>query len=234
MVLSGKRVIPHGEVQSMHILIIEDDLDLGQALTKALQANGISCEWLRRIRDAPNSFEDGVYDGVLLDLSLPDGGGLELLARWRSRGINLPVIVITAKSALEARLAGLNGGADDYVVKPFETAEVIARLRAVLRRSAHQASNAWIFGTLLIEPHANRVVQGGVPIDLSRREFTLLLELAREPGVTIAKAVLAQRLEPLGDPLDFATIDVHVSNLRRKIGAHWIKTVRGIGYLFVP
>lgn len=218
----------------MHILIIEDDLDLGQALTKALQANGLSCEWLRRVKDAMNSLHSGIYDGVLLDLNLPDGGGLELLARWRSQGVSLPVIVITAKSTLDDRLAGLNGGADDYVVKPFETVEVIARLRAVLRRSAQQASNVWTFGALVIEPHANRVTQDGVPVDLSPREFKLLLELAREPKATIAKAVLAQRLEPLGDPLDFATIDVHVSNLRRKIGAHWIKTVRGIGYLFIP
>ncbi len=115
-----------------------------------------------------------------------------------------------------------------------ETAELIARLRAVLRRYAHQASNVWAFGSLVIEPQAYRVTYDGVAIDLSRREFQLLLELAREPKTTIAKASLAQRLEPLGDPVDFATIDVHISNLRRKIGARWIKTARGIGYLFVP
>jgi DNA-binding response OmpR family regulator len=218
----------------MHILIIEDDLDLGQALAKALQANGLSCEWLRRVKDAPLSFRDAGYDGVLLDLSLPDGGGLDLLARWRSAGVTVPVIVITAKSALDDRLAGLDGGADDYVVKPFETVEIIARLRAVLRRCAQQASNVWIFGPLSIEPQANRATQDGLVLDLSRREFQLLLELAREPNTTIAKTLLAHRLEPLGDPVDFSTIDVHVSNLRRKIGARWIKTVRGIGYIFVP
>ncbi len=218
----------------MHILIIEDDLDLGHALSKALQANGLSCEWLRRAADAPTLFVGQGYDAVLLDLNLPDGSGLALLAHWRSVGERLPIIVITAKSTLDDRLAGLNGGADDYVVKPFETAEVIARLRAVLRRYAHQASNVWLFGSLVIEPQANRVTQDGGAVDLSRREFQLLLELAREPKATLAKAVLAQRLNPLGDPVDFATLDVHVSNLRRKIGARWIKTVRGIGYVFMP
>lgn len=217
----------------MHILIIEDDLDLGLALHNALKADGLSCEWLRRIGDVPPAFVGSSYDCVLLDLSLPDGGGLELLARWRNAGVAVPVIVITAKSTLDARLAGLDGGADDFVVKPFATAEIISRIRAILRRSARQCSEVWQFGTLHIEPRCHQVKLLGAVLELSPREYNLLLELAREPGTVVSKGVLAQRMEPLGAPVDFGAIEVHMSHLRRKIGAERIKTVRGIGYMLV-
>ena len=218
----------------MHILIIEDDLDLGRALHGALKANEFSCEWLRRIADAPLSFASGAYDCVLLDLSLPDGGGLDLLMRWRNAGVTMPVIIITAKSALDDRLAGLDGGADDYIVKPFAIPELIARIHAVLRRYAQQAGDIWAFGALEIEPRRHRAKLDGVVLDLSPREFNLLLELAREPGAVVPKDTLAQRMEPLGEAVDFAVIEVHVCNLRRKIGAQRIKTERGIGYMLVP
>ncbi|AVR97767.1 response regulator [Pseudoduganella armeniaca] len=217
----------------MHILIIEDDLDLGFALQRALQVEGISSEWLRRAADVPLPFAQAQFDCILLDLTLPDGTGLELLARWRAAGVALPVIVITARAALEDRLAGLDGGADDFIVKPFATVELVSRIRAVLRRYARQASEVWTVGALQIEPRGYVARLAGQPLDLSPREFHLLLELTREPGVVVAKGTLAQRLEPLGDALDFGAIEVHVSNLRRKIGAERIRTVRGIGYLYV-
>ena len=143
----------------------------------------------------------------------------------------MPIIVITARSAVEDRLAGLDGGADDFVIKPFATAELLSRIRAVLRRSARQASERWVLGELVIEPRRHAVQRDGAALELSPREFQLLLELAREPGVVVSKSVLAQRLDPLGEPMDFAAIEVHVSNLRRKIGAELIRTVRGVGYL---
>ncbi|PWF42424.1 response regulator [Massilia glaciei] len=215
----------------MHILIIEDDLDLGFALQQSLKAEGISSEWLRRLADAPRVAADLAYDCALLDISLPDGSGLELLARWRRAGVTLPVIMITARSALDDRLAGLDGGADDFIIKPFATAELVSRLRAVLRRYAQQASGMWNIGDLQIEPRGYKVRLGGVALELSPREFHLMLELAREPGVVVLKGVLAQRLEPLGEALDFSALEVHVSNLRRKIGAQRIRTVRGVGYM---
>ncbi|MFZ6750896.1 response regulator [Undibacterium sp. Ren11W] len=217
----------------MHILMIEDDLDLGLALQRALKADGLSSEWLRRIADVPHSFEGRSYDCVLLDLSLPDGTGMDLLRRWRRCGMTLPVIVITAKALLEDRLAGLDGGADDFIVKPFATAELVSRIRAVLRRYAQQASEVWNIGALEIEPRKYQIRLDGNKLDLSPREFHLLLELAREPGAVVAKGELSQRLAPLGDPLDFGAVEVHMSNLRRKIGAHRIQTVRGIGYLLL-
>jgi two-component system, OmpR family, response regulator QseB len=217
----------------MHILIIEDDLDLGSALQQSLKTEGISSEWFRRVADAPHTFHDSSFDCALLDLSLPDGTGFELLMRWRRAGIALPVIVITARSALEDRLAGLDGGADDFLVKPFATAELVSRLRAVLRRYAKQASEVWDIGDLQIEPRGYRATLNGDLLDLSPREFQLLLELAREPGKVVLKGGLAQRLEPLGDAVDFGAIEVHISNLRRKIGAHRIRTVRGVGYMIL-
>lgn len=215
----------------MHILIIEDDLDLGFALQQALKADGISSEWLRRASDAPRTFAEPSYDCILLDLTLPDGDGLDLLARWRRAGVTLPVIIITARSELDDRLAGLDGGADDFIVKPFATAELVSRMRAVMRRYSQQASEVWTIGALEIEPRRYAVRLGGTPLELSPREFHLLLELAREPGAVVPKGSLAQRLEPLGDAIDFGAVEVHVSNLRRKIGAHRIGTVRGVGYL---
>lgn len=218
----------------MHILIIEDDLDLGFALQQALKAEGISSVWLRRVADAPRSAIDPEFDCILLDLALPDGNGFDLLKRWRSNGVVLPVIMITARSGLDDRLAGLDGGADDFIIKPFAMAELLSRLRAVLRRYASQASSLWTFGALQINPRSYQVWLDGIALDLLRREIQLLLELAREPGTVIPKGVLAQRLEPLGDALNYSLLEVHISNLRRKIGAQRIRTVRGVGYMLVP
>jgi two-component system response regulator QseB len=218
----------------MHILIVEDDLDLGRALLQALKAEGITSEWVRNAANARIAVEGSVLDCVLLDVSLPDGTGYELLADWRSAGLTLPVIIITARSALEERVAGLDGGADDFLVKPFAMAELVSRLRAVTRRSVQQASEIWKFGELEIEPKRYVARIAGEPLKLSPREFRLLIELGRDVGTVVSKGVLARRLQPLGDPVDFSTIEVHVSNLRRRIGGTRIRTVRGVGYMLVP
>ncbi len=223
---------PVAENRAMHLLLIEDDLDLGRALSQALRAEGFTIEWLRRVADAPTSVADASVECVLLDVNLPDGSGLDLLARWRRSEGAVPVIVITARSALEDRLSGLDGGADDYIVKPFATPELVSRIHAVRRRYAQQASEVWTFGTLEIEPRRHGARLAGVALDLSPREFRLLIELAREPGRVVPKAQLAQRLQPLGEPLNFSALEVHLSNLRRKIGAERVRTVRGVGYLF--
>jgi two-component system response regulator QseB len=216
----------------MHVLLVEDDLDLGRALQQALRADQISSEWVRRATDASRFVEqEHAYDCILLDLSLPDGAGLDLLRRWRQAGLSAPLIIITAQSSLEERLAGLEGGADDFVLKPFVTAELIARIRAVVRRYARQTSEVWKVGPLEVEPRARVARLEGTPVELTLREFNVLLELARDYGAVVAKKDLSTRLEPLGDPVDMATIEVHVSNLRRKIGAHLIVTVRGVGYM---
>ena len=218
----------------MHLLMVEDDLDLERALMQALKTENITCQWVRRAADAPHSFAGEPIDGVLLDLGLPDGSGVDLLKRWRRAGVGVPVIIMTARSALEDRLGGLDSGADDYVIKPFDTAELVARIHAVVRRSARQASDVWMIGALHIEPRRFLARLAGESLDLSPREFHLLLELARDPGAVISKSMLAERLEPLGEPVDFAAIEVHISNLRRKIGAERIQTLRGVGYRLIP
>ncbi|KRC29426.1 response regulator [Acidovorax sp. Root219] len=218
----------------MHILLIEDDLDLGQALLQALQLDGFTVQWLRSAAATPPVPDADEVDAVLLDLTLPDGHGMVLLRRWRRAGMALPVIVITARTALQDRIDGLDGGADDYVLKPFHVPELLSRLHALLRRSARQTHGEWTLGALRIAPRRHEAWLQEVPLALSPREFRLLLELAREPGTVIAKNVLAQRLEPLGDALDAATLEVHVSNLRKKIGGERIATVRGVGYRLQP
>ena len=217
----------------MHLLLIEDDLDLGRSLQAAFRQQGFSCEWLRRAQDAPLQLSDVAADCVLLDLGLPDGSGFDLLARWRRADAATPVVIITARTALEDRLAGLDGGADDVVLKPFAIPELVSRIHAVVRRSARQAHEAWTLGDLVIEPRRHLARLAGEALHLTAREFQLLVELAREAGAVVAKGRIAQRLAPLDDPIDAATLEMHVSNLRKKIGAERIRTVRGIGYQLV-
>ena len=214
----------------MHILLIEDDLDLGASLVRALQQDGFTVQWLRRAHDAPLQLDDPGCSAVLLDLGLPDGSGMELLRRWRRAQAAAPVLVITARSALQDRLGGLDAGADDYLVKPFDIPELLARLRAVLRRTAAQSGDEWQFGALSVWPRKCQAQLGGQPLELTPREFQLLLALAQGGGDVVPKRTLAQRLEPLGDPMDTAALQVHISNLRRKIGAERVGTLRGVGY----
>ncbi len=214
----------------MHILLIEDDLDLGASLVRALQQDGFTVQWLRRAHDAPLQLDDPGCSAVLLDLGLPDGSGMELLRRWRRAQAAAPALVITARSALQDRLGGLDAGADDYLVKPFDIPELLARLRAVLRRTAAQSGEQWQFGALSVWPRKCQAQLGGQPLELTPREFQLLLALAQGGGDVVPKRTLAQRLEPLGDPMDTAALQVHISNLRRKIGAERVGTLRGVGY----
>lgn len=216
----------------MHVLIIEDDPELGTGLLGALKSEGITVVWLRSLQRGAQ-FADASIDCVLLDLTLPDGHGLELLRRWRQQHLAVPVLIITAQSSLQDRLDGLDAGADDYLIKPFAMAELISRLRALYRRSVRQASERWVFGDLVIEPKEHRVSLNGDIVQLSPREFSLLVELARHPERPVSKGALAGRLAPLGDPLDIATIEVHLSNLRRKLGSERIRTIRGVGYQLI-
>ncbi len=214
----------------MLVLLIEDDLDLGAALHRALLDAGHGCLWIRRAADVPHSLADAGVEAVLLDLGLPDGSGLDLLRRWRQAQHATPVLVITAQGALAQRLDGLDAGADDYLVKPFEVPELLARLRAVGRRSAQQSSEDWHFGALVLQPGRARALLHGEVLPLSPREYQLLGALAQAGGQVVPRHQLAQRLEPLGDALNLTALQMHVSNLRRKIGTERIGTLRGVGY----
>ena len=217
----------------MHVLLLEDDLDLGKAIVSALRQDALSVVWHRSAQGLQGvDTED--FDAVLLDLGLPQVDGMDLLRGWRRTGWTVPVMVISARAALPERLAGLDGGADDYLPKPFAMAELLSRIRALHRRHLRQASERWRIGALEIAPRENRAWIDGEPVELSAREFQLLEALARQPEAVVSKSALGRRLQPLGDPLEGTVIEVHMSNLRRKIGAHRIRTLRGVGYQLTP
>jgi two-component system, OmpR family, response regulator QseB len=215
----------------MHLLLIEDDLDLGGSLQQVLRGAGFTSEWLRTAAQARLFAAQRRHDCILLDLGLPDGHGLALLRQWRQDGLRTPLIIITASDALGDRLAGLDEGADDFLVKPFAVEELVSRVRAVTRRAAQQAARVWQVGDLQLDMTQRQCLVDGQAVALSPREFDILKALARTPGSVLAKHRLAQALDPLGEPVDFNAIEVHVHNLRRKVGAARVKTVRGVGYL---
>lgn len=213
----------------MHVLLVEDDLDLGAAMQRALAHSAISSEWVRRASEA-RQFVEREYDCILLDLNLPDGHGMQLLRTWRGAGILTPLIVITASDTLDDRLAGLHDGADDFLVKPFAVSELVARIHAVTRRMAQQATSVWRVGDLTLDLPRRECALHGQVLALSPREFDILAVLARAGGTVVPKHRLAESLAPLGEPVDFNAIEVHISNLRKKIGASTIRTLRGVGY----
>ena len=218
----------------MRLLLVEDDSMIGEAVLDLLRAEQYAVDWARDGDAADTALRTQAYDLVLLDLGLPQRDGLTVLRDLRARKNRTPVLVATARDAVAQRIEGLDAGADDYVLKPFDVPELLSRLHAVLRRSARQASEEWALGALRLAPRRHEAWVDDEPLALSPREFRLLVELAREPGKVVAKNVLAQRLEPLGDALDAATLEVHVSNLRKKIGAERVVTVRGVGYRLQP
>jgi two-component system response regulator QseB len=217
----------------VHLLLVEDDLDLGAEVQRALAGYGLTSEWVRGIGAARSLTEDASaarFACAVLDLGLPDGDGLKLLARWRQQGLKLPVIVLTARDALETRVAGLDAGADDYVVKPVAPQELASRIRAVTRRAGGHASGVWVIGSLRIDTARHEVSIDDTAIALSPKEFSVLTELARHAGEVVAKHRLAQAVSPLGEALDFGSLEWHIANLRRKLGDGRIRTVRGVGY----
>jgi DNA-binding response OmpR family regulator len=221
----------------MHLLLVEDDLELGAELQRALSRHGLTSEWVRSARAAralSEHHDDGAaFACALLDLGLPDGSGVDLLHFWRGRGIALPVIVLTARDALESRVAALDAGADDYVIKPCAPIEIASRVRAVVRRSAGQSSQVWSVGVLRIDTGRREVRVDGLAAALSPKEYQLVVELARLPGETVSKHRLARAGAPLAEPLEFSALEWHIHNLRRKIGTQLIRTVRGVGYCLV-
>ncbi len=220
----------------MHLLLVEDDLELGAEWQRALAGHGLTSEWVRGVRharaltDPVGADDEPGFACALLDLGLPDGDGLELLAHWRRIGLRLPVIVLSARDALAARVSALDMGADDYVIKPCEPIEIASRVRAVVRRCAGQAATQWTLGSLRIDTGRREVHLAGDPIALTPREYQVLVELARQAGQTVTKHRLARALSPLGDPMAFSALEWHVHHLRRKIGESRLRTVRGVGY----
>lgn len=215
----------------MKLCLVEDDLELGRALQAALHDAGHETIWVRRCADALYQVQEGGFDAALLDLGLPDGDGMDLLRRLRRLHPALPILVITARDSLEDRLSGLDSGADDFLVKPFATRELIARLRAVVRRATgcnEQGEPVWKAKDLVLDDRRMTVMRGEQPLALSRTEFTLLHELMRHADRVLTRRELEARALPQSEG---PALDVHMSNLRRKIGDGYIRTVRGVGFV---
>jgi len=215
----------------IHMLLLEDDPQLGRALSHSLEAAGLAVDWVRTVADADLLLRTQPYAMVLLDLGLPDGSGLEVLKAMRQRDDRSPVIILTARDAIEDRIRGLDEGADDYLSKPFAIPEMLARIRALVRRSSGFAARCWQMGDLLLDPEARTLEQAGTPVNLSPREFQVLLHLARCAGRVVTRAQLEEGIFDLGAGPESNAIEVHIHHLRRKLGSERIRTIRGLGYL---
>jgi DNA-binding response OmpR family regulator len=203
---------------------------IGENLRSALRQCGYAVDWVRDGRAADGTLATERFDLVLLDLGLPQRDGLEVLAALRLRGDRTPVIVVTARDALPSRVRGLDAGADDYIVKPFELDELLARMRAVVRRQAGRAEPAIEVEGVVLDPATRQVTRDGAPVALSAREYAVLEALMLRPGAILSRAQLEDRLYGWGEELESNAISVYVHQLRRKLGEGFIHTVRGIGY----
>lgn len=217
----------------MRVLIVEDDTGIATGLAATLRGSGYAVDVTATLALASAALRVEPFDLVLLDLSLPDGDGLDWLRQVRSSGSVMPVLIMTARDALPDRVAGLDEGADDYVVKPFEPEELLARMRVALRRSEGRASPELRHGDLVVDPAAHTVVRNGEPVALRAKEFALLLALLRGSGQVLSRQRLEQALYGFDEVLDSNALEVHMHHLRRKLGDGLVKTVRGVGY-FVP
>jgi two-component system, OmpR family, response regulator QseB len=214
----------------VRLLLVEDDEMIAESVAAALRRADYTVDWARDGREAELSLDNDVYDLVLLDLSLPKRDGLDVLGAYRGRGGDAPVLIITARDAVDDRIRGLDTGADDYLLKPFDLAELAARVRALLRRRTGKKHPVYSHGELALDPAAHEAAKGGVQLNLVPREFALLQALIEEPTRVFRRAELEEKLYGWGEEVGSNAIEVHVHSLRRKIGAEEIVTVRGVGY----
>jgi two-component system response regulator QseB len=214
----------------MRILLVEDDAALGQATQAALRLEGYAVDWLRDGQHADDALRSDSFDAVVLDLGLPRKDGLDVLSALRSRGDSTPVLCLTARDTLQDRVTGLDRGADDYLIKPFDLDELNARLRALMRRSAGRAVNWVECGALRMDVSGHQVQLDGQAVDLSAREFAILTTLLESAGRVVSRERLEDSLYGWDQEISSNAIEVHIHHLRKKLGSGWIQTVRGAGY----
>ncbi len=207
---------------------------IGEAIRAGLKRDGFTVDWVHEAQSAAAVLHTEPYELVLLDLGLPGPGGLQLLKSLRERGGSLPVLIITARDAVSDRVAGLDAGADDYLVKPFDLDELAARIRALLRRRAGTGAPLLSHLGVELDPAAHRVTHDGAQVALSPREFALLQLLMERPGTILSRASIEERLYGFGEEVESNAVEVHIHGLRRKLGAQFILTVRGVGYRVRP
>ncbi len=218
----------------MRILLVEDDELLGAGIQDTLSRAGYAVEWVRNGALALSALAQGGLDAVILDLGLPLMDGLEVLRRARGAGTATPVLVLSARDAASQRVEGLDAGADDYLTKPFDVEELLARVRVLQRRLRGAAVNILAHGSLRLDPGSLSVVHDGRPVPLQRREFMLLQKLLASPGQVLTRAQLEESLYGWDGNVESNALDVHVHNLRKKLYPEVIRTVRGIGYVADP
>ncbi|MEZ5614186.1 MAG: response regulator transcription factor [Rhodocyclaceae bacterium] len=215
----------------MKVLLVEDDRLLGDGIRAGLMQAGFAVDWTQDGRAAESALTAEAYDAVVLDLGLPRLSGMEVLARARAARNAVPVLILTARDTVPDRIAGLDAGADDYLVKPFDLGELQARLRALIRRAGHQAEPVLEHGALRLDPAARSVSWQGRPVDLSAREFAVLHALLLGAGRVLSKAQLEEKLYGWGEEIESNAVEVFVHHLRRKLAPELIRTVRGVGYM---
>jgi two-component system response regulator QseB len=218
----------------VRILLVEDDELLGAGIQDTLSRAGYAVEWVRNGALALSALAQGGLDAVILDLGLPLMDGLEVLRRARGAGTATPVLVLSARDAASQRVEGLDAGADDYLTKPFDVEELLARVRVLQRRLRGAAVNILAHGSLRLDPGSLSVVHDGRPVPLQRREFMLLQKLLASPGQVLTRAQLEESLYGWDGNVESNALDVHVHNLRKKLYPEVIRTVRGIGYVADP
>lgn len=215
----------------MRVLLIEDDPMIGESLEHTLHEERYAVDWVRDGALAEVALVHDIYDLVLLDLNLPGTEGMEVLRRYRRRGGGQPVLILSARDGMEARVAALDAGADDYLVKPFDLDELGARMRALIRRHVGRGDSLIRHGTLTLDPVGHQVTLDSHPVALSAREFTLLEALMARPGAVLSKSQLEEKIYGWGEEIGSNTVEVYIHSLRKKLGADLIKNVRGLGYM---
>lgn len=217
----------------MKLLLVEDQPSLLDAVSVYLKRHGFVVDGVSTVKSAKHYLLSSTYDGVLLDLSLPDGDGIEFLKTIRQSGIRTPIIIMTARDQISDRIRGLEAGADDYVVKPCDLDEVIARLNAVLRRTQGGSVVATALGRFAIDRSAHRLTKDGTEIELRAKEWAIIERLTRHADSIVSKSSLEEGLFSINDEVVSNSLEVHISRIRKKIGRAYIDTVRGLGYRFV-
>lgn len=214
----------------MRLLLAEDDSMIGESITEALISENYAVDWVRDGRAAELALDNGVYDLLLLDLGLPKKQGLTILSDYRKRGGMLPILVITARDSTANRVEGLDAGADDYLIKPFELEELFARVRALLRRQSGRADPLITYGDLTLNPASHEVIFRNQLLNMSAKEFCLLHALLAQPQRVLSLAQLEEKLYGWDQEVDSNAIEVYIHRLRKKLGNDFIRNVRGVGY----
>jgi two-component system, OmpR family, response regulator QseB len=215
----------------MRVLLVEDDEFLGDGVRNGLTQYHYTVDWVKDGQSAQQAVVSENFDIVVLDIGLPHKSGIEVLKTMRSRNIATPVVILTARETVEDQVLGLDAGADDYVVKPFDLGALCARMRALLRRTASRVEPVLAYGSISLDPASHTVHVNGELINISRREFTLLQKLLENAGRVLSREHLTSTLYGWGDDVDSNALEVHIHNLRKKFGTKLIRTIRGVGYM---